>query len=44
VLEDLGDGEAASDELIINWVNTTLKNAGKTSSIRSFKVGLSFRP
>uniref|UniRef100_A0A8C5D3A8 Plastin-3 n=1 Tax=Gadus morhua TaxID=8049 RepID=A0A8C5D3A8_GADMO len=37
VLEDLGDGEAAGDELIVNWVNKTLKNAGKTTSLRSFK-------
>ncbi|KAK0132486.1 Plastin-3 [Merluccius polli] len=37
VLEDLGDGEAAGDELIVNWVNATLKNADKTSSIRNFK-------
>ncbi|KAM4621789.1 plastin-3-like [Polymixia lowei] len=37
VLEDLGDGEAAGDELIVNWVNKTLAEAGKTSSINSFK-------
>ncbi|XP_071770322.1 plastin-3-like [Centroberyx gerrardi] len=37
VLEDLGDGEAAGDELIINWVNKILAEAGKTSSIKSFK-------
>jgi hypothetical protein len=42
VLEDLGDGEAAGDELIVNWVNKTLKNAGKTTSLRSFKVGPRF--
>lgn len=37
VLEDLGSGEAAGDELIITWVNETLADAGKTSSIKSFK-------
>ncbi|XP_037636328.1 plastin-3-like isoform X1 [Sebastes umbrosus] len=37
VLEDLGSGEAAGDELIITWVNKTLADAGKTSSIKSFK-------
>lgn len=37
VLVDLGHGEAAGDELIINWVNKTLSNAGKTTSISSFK-------
>ncbi|XP_056152436.1 plastin-3-like [Lampris incognitus] len=37
VLEDLGDGEVAGDELIVNWVNKTLAEAGKTSSINSFK-------
>ncbi|XP_041728465.2 plastin-3 isoform X2 [Coregonus clupeaformis] len=38
VLEDLGDGEAANDDLIINWVNRTLTGAGKNSKISSFKV------
>nr|XP_057919380.1 plastin-3-like isoform X2 [Doryrhamphus excisus] len=37
VLEDLGDGEVAGDDLIITWVNKTLAEAGKTSSIKSFK-------
>ncbi|XP_034545303.1 plastin-3-like [Notolabrus celidotus] len=37
VLEDLGEGEVAGDELIITWVNKTLSEAGKSSSIRSFK-------
>ncbi|XP_046902639.1 plastin-3-like [Hypomesus transpacificus] len=37
VLEDLGDGEAAGDELIIKWVNKTLTEAGKTSKISGFK-------
>ncbi|XP_019939399.1 plastin-3-like isoform X1 [Paralichthys olivaceus] len=37
VLEDLGHGEAAGDDLIVSWVNKTLAEAGKTSSIKSFK-------
>ncbi|KAF6730949.1 Plastin-3 [Oryzias melastigma] len=37
VLEDLGHGEVAGDDLIISWVNKTLSEAGKTSSIKSFK-------
>uniref|UniRef100_A0A8C4EYN7 Plastin-3 n=1 Tax=Dicentrarchus labrax TaxID=13489 RepID=A0A8C4EYN7_DICLA len=37
VLEDLGDGEVAGDDLIISWVNKTLAGAGKSSSIKSFK-------
>uniref|UniRef100_A0A8K9V8G8 Plastin-3 n=1 Tax=Oncorhynchus mykiss TaxID=8022 RepID=A0A8K9V8G8_ONCMY len=37
VLEDLGHGEAANDDLIINWVNRTLTGAGKNSKISSFK-------
>ncbi|XP_053179180.1 plastin-3-like [Scomber japonicus] len=37
VLEDLGHGEAAGDDLIISWVNKTLAEAGKSSSIKSFK-------
>lgn len=39
VLEDLGDGQKVNDDIIVNWVNTTLKEAGKSSSIQSFKVG-----
>uniref|UniRef100_A0A3P8ZHY1 Plastin-3 n=1 Tax=Esox lucius TaxID=8010 RepID=A0A3P8ZHY1_ESOLU len=38
VLEDLGDGEAANDDLIISWVNRTLTEAGKSSKISNFKV------
>lgn len=38
VLEDLGHGEVAGDDLIISWVNKTLSGAGKTSSIKTFKV------
>uniref|UniRef100_A0AAY5L4W8 Plastin-3 n=1 Tax=Esox lucius TaxID=8010 RepID=A0AAY5L4W8_ESOLU len=37
VLEDLGDGEAANDDLIISWVNRTLTEAGKSSKISNFK-------
>lgn len=37
VLSDLGHGEAAGDDLIVSWVNKTLSEAGKTSSIKSFK-------
>ncbi|KAK5865223.1 hypothetical protein PBY51_016404 [Eleginops maclovinus] len=37
VLEDLGEGDVAGDELIISWVNKTLAEAGKSSSIKSFK-------
>ncbi|XP_061642853.1 plastin-2-like isoform X2 [Phyllopteryx taeniolatus] len=37
VLEDLGDGQVAGEDLIITWVNKTLSEAGKTSSIKSFK-------
>ncbi|KAK9517582.1 hypothetical protein VZT92_022941 [Zoarces viviparus] len=37
VLEDLGHGEVAGDDLIVSWVNKTLAKAGKSSSIKSFK-------
>ncbi|XP_041846133.1 plastin-2-like isoform X1 [Melanotaenia boesemani] len=37
VLEDLGHGEVAGDDLIISWVNKTLTGAGKHSTIKSFK-------
>lgn len=40
VLEFLGEGEVAGDDLIISWVNKTLSENGKSSSIRSFKVTL----
>jgi len=40
LLEDLGDGEVAGDDLIVSWVNKTLAEAGKTSSIKSFKVSV----
>uniref|UniRef100_A0AAQ5YT53 Plastin-3 n=1 Tax=Amphiprion ocellaris TaxID=80972 RepID=A0AAQ5YT53_AMPOC len=38
ILENLGDGEVAGDDLIIAWVNKTLAEAGKSSSIKSFKT------
>uniref|UniRef100_A0A8B9BUZ4 Plastin 1 n=2 Tax=Anser TaxID=8842 RepID=A0A8B9BUZ4_9AVES len=37
VLSDLGEGEKVNDEIIINWVNQTLSNANKKTSITSFK-------
>uniref|UniRef100_A0A671X3N1 Plastin-3 n=1 Tax=Sparus aurata TaxID=8175 RepID=A0A671X3N1_SPAAU len=37
VLEDLGDGQKANDDIIVNWVNQTLAEAGKSSKISSFK-------
>ncbi|CAL8281534.1 unnamed protein product [Arctogadus glacialis] len=37
VLEDLGDGQKANDDIIVRWVNSTLAEAGKTSKINSFK-------
>ncbi|EHB17935.1 Plastin-3 [Heterocephalus glaber] len=36
VLEDLGEGQKAND-IIINWVNRTLCEAGKSTSIQNFK-------
>ncbi|XP_012687408.1 plastin-3 [Clupea harengus] len=37
VLEDLGDGEKADDNIIVNWVNKTLLEADKSTKISSFK-------
>ncbi|KAJ1090526.1 hypothetical protein NDU88_003658 [Pleurodeles waltl] len=37
VLSDLGEGEKVNDEVIIKWVNQTLANAKKSTSISSFK-------
>ncbi|XP_075429246.1 LOW QUALITY PROTEIN: plastin-3 [Ascaphus truei] len=37
VLEDLGDGQKANDDIIVSWVNRSLTDAGKSSSIQSFK-------
>lgn len=38
MLEDIGDGQKVNDDIIVNWVNETLKEAQKSSSITSFKV------
>lgn len=38
VLSDIGDGEKINDQIIVDWVNTTLKNNEKTSTISNFKV------
>ncbi|KAB1253036.1 Plastin-3 [Camelus dromedarius] len=40
VLEDLGDGQKANDDIIVSWVNRTLSEAGKSTSIQSFKITL----
>ncbi|KAM9384728.1 plastin-3-like [Pholidichthys leucotaenia] len=37
VLAELGDGEKVNDDTIVNWVNTTLAEAGKSTKIASFK-------
>ncbi|XP_060060964.1 plastin-1-like [Erinaceus europaeus] len=37
VLSDLGEGEKVNDDIIIKWVNETLKSANKRTSISSFK-------
>lgn len=37
VMEDLGEGQKATDDIIVNWVNGTLSEAGKSTSIQSFK-------
>uniref|UniRef100_A0A673J512 Plastin-1-like n=1 Tax=Sinocyclocheilus rhinocerous TaxID=307959 RepID=A0A673J512_9TELE len=37
VLSDIGDGEKVSDQVIIDWVNNTLKQGQKDSYINSFK-------
>ncbi|CAH2314971.1 plastin-3 [Pelobates cultripes] len=37
MLEGLGDGQKANDDIIVNWVNSSLAEAGKTTSIQSFK-------
>ncbi|XP_044525391.1 plastin-1 [Gracilinanus agilis] len=37
VLSDLGEGEKVNDEIIIKWVNQTLADANKKTSISSFK-------
>ncbi|XP_045919249.1 plastin-1 [Micropterus dolomieu] len=37
VLSDLGDGEKVGDQIILNWVNTTLSQKRKDTQISSFK-------
>ncbi|KAM9787232.1 plastin-1-like isoform X1 [Syngnathus typhle] len=37
VLSDLGDGEKVGEQIILNWVNTTLSQKQKDSHISSFK-------
>ncbi|XP_071354865.1 plastin-1-like [Trachinotus anak] len=37
VLSDLGDGEKVGDQVILNWVNTTLSQKHKDTQISSFK-------
>ncbi|MBV95578.1 Plastin-2, partial [Eschrichtius robustus] len=37
ILEELGGGQKVNDDTIVNWVNETLKEAEKSSSISSFK-------
>ncbi|KAI4892132.1 hypothetical protein NFI96_029302 [Prochilodus magdalenae] len=37
VLSDIGDGEKVKDQIIIDWVNSTLKKGEKDSFIHSFK-------
>ncbi|KAL1765535.1 plastin-3 isoform X1, partial [Sigmodon hispidus] len=37
VMEDLGEGQKANDDIIVNWVNRTLSEGGKSTSIQSFK-------
>ncbi|XP_018412211.1 PREDICTED: plastin-3 isoform X2 [Nanorana parkeri] len=37
MLEGLGEGAKVNDDIIVNWVNTTLAEAGKTSSVANFK-------
>lgn len=38
VLSKLGDGEKVADQIILNWVNTTLSQKNKETQISSFKV------
>ncbi|XP_076024556.1 plastin-3 [Genypterus blacodes] len=37
VLENLGDGQKATDNTIVSWIKKMLQEAGKTSTISSFK-------
>ena len=38
ILEEIGGGRKVNDDTIVSWVNETLKEAEKNSSISSFKV------
>ncbi|KAL1764268.1 plastin-3 isoform X1, partial [Sigmodon hispidus] len=37
VMEDLGEDQKANDDIIVNWVNRTPSEGGKSTSIQSFK-------
>uniref|UniRef100_A0A8D1UI38 Lymphocyte cytosolic protein 1 n=1 Tax=Sus scrofa TaxID=9823 RepID=A0A8D1UI38_PIG len=37
ILEEIGGGQKVNDDIIVNWVNETLKEAGKSTCISSFK-------
>lgn len=39
ILEDIGGGQKVNDDTIISWVNETLQQAGKSSTISGFKDG-----
>ncbi|XP_056411361.1 plastin-2 [Hyla sarda] len=39
ILEDIGGGQKVNDDTIISWVNNTLQQAGKSSTISGFKDG-----
>uniref|UniRef100_A0A4W3HKT7 Plastin-3 n=1 Tax=Callorhinchus milii TaxID=7868 RepID=A0A4W3HKT7_CALMI len=37
VLEELGDGQKVNDDIIVKWVNKTLADAGKSTTIQNFR-------
>ncbi|XP_069826255.1 plastin-2 [Dendropsophus ebraccatus] len=39
ILEDIGGGQKVNDDTIISWVNETLQQAGKSTTISGFKDG-----
>ncbi|KAM3933590.1 plastin-2 [Leptodactylus fuscus] len=39
MLSDIGGGQKVNDDTIINWVNETLQQAGKSTTISGFKDG-----
>ncbi|XP_068121314.1 plastin-2 [Hyperolius riggenbachi] len=39
ILEGIGGGQKVNDDTIVSWVNETLREAGKSSSISGFKDG-----